>query len=57
MSEKHSVDEDSKTNKDEVTLQELVDSIYTNARGGDPRLRLDTGKEHVTFRRKWWQLW
>ncbi|KAI0073467.1 ABC protein [Panus rudis PR-1116 ss-1] len=24
---------------------------------GAPELRLDTGKEHIEFRRKWWQLW
>lgn len=57
MSEKalSDVEEDTKSTKDETVVQEYVNPGYTKQ--GDPRLRLDTGKEHVTFRRKWWQLW
>lgn len=59
MSEKSgssvNLNEVTKPTKDGIALQEFVDSTFTGR--GDPRLRLDTGKEHLTFRRKWWQLW
>lgn len=60
MSEKHPEDstEDFESLKDAVTVKELVDPTHpSETRREDPRVRLDTGKEHLTFRRKWWQLW
>ena len=47
MSEKalSDVEEDTKSTKDETVVQEYVNPGYTKQ--GDPRLRLDTGKEHA----------
>ena len=36
-------------------VQEAPDS--SNKERDVPKLVLDTGKEHVRYRRHWWQLW
>ena len=41
---------DEDKDKPEVTLPSL-------SQRDAPQLRLDTGKERITFRRQWWQLW